>query len=66
MPTRSGRPSFATVTIVSDDVAPDLVVTALTAPGPAGAGTTIQVTETTRNQGTGAAAAVADVVLPVE
>jgi subtilase family serine protease len=32
-------------------------VTSLTAPGPAGAGTTVQITETTRNQGTGPAAA---------
>jgi subtilase family serine protease len=52
-----GAPTSATITIVSDDVAPDLVVTSLTAPGPAGAGTTIQVTDTTRNQGTGPAAA---------
>jgi subtilase family serine protease len=52
-----GSPTSATITIVSDDVAPDLVVTSLTAPGPAGAGTTIQITDTTRNQGTGAAAA---------
>ena len=50
-------PSFATVTIVSDDVAPDLVMTGLSAPGPAGAGTTIHVTDTTRNQGTGTAGA---------
>ena len=61
-----GSPSFATITIVSDDVAPDLVVTGLTAAGPAGAGTTIQVTESTRNQGTGHGRGVADVVLPVE
>lgn len=51
-----GSPAFATITIVSDDVAPDLVVTGLTATGPAGAGATIQVTESTRNQGTGTAA----------
>ena len=48
-------PSFATVTIVSDDVAPDLVVTSVSAPPPAGPGGTFQLTETTRNQGTGAA-----------
>lgn len=52
-----GSPTSATITIVSDDVAPDLIVSSLTAPGPAGAGTTIQVTDTTRNQGTGPAAA---------
>ena len=52
-----GSPTFATVTIVSDDVAPDLVVTSLSVSGPGGAGTTIQVTDTTRNQGTGTAAA---------
>jgi subtilase family serine protease len=50
-----GSPAFATITIVSDDVAPDLVVTGLTAAGPAGAGTTINVTESTKNQGTGLA-----------
>jgi len=42
-----------TVTIVSDDVAPDLTVTALTAPAMGGAGLTLDVTDTTRNQGTG-------------
>ena len=42
-----------TVTIVSDDVAPDLTVTALTAPAIGGAGLTLDVTDTTRNQGTG-------------
>jgi subtilase family serine protease len=52
-----GSPTSATIAIVSDDVAPDLIVTSLTAPGPAGAGTTIQVADTTRNQGTGPAAA---------
>jgi subtilase family serine protease len=50
-----GSPTFATVTIISDDVLPDLSVTGLSAPGPAGPGTTIQVTVTTRNQGTGTA-----------
>jgi subtilase family serine protease len=43
----------ATVTIVSDDVPSDLVVTALTAPTTAGAGLTITVNDTTRNQGAG-------------
>ena len=48
----AGTPS-GTVTIVSDDVAPDLTVTALTLPMMAGAGLTMTVTDTTRNQGTG-------------
>lgn len=52
-----GTPSFATITIVSDDVAPDLVVTALSTPTPAGPGGTFQLTDTTRNQGTGGAGA---------
>ena len=51
-----GSPSFASITIVSDDLAPDLTVTALTAPTKAAAGTSIQVTDTLKNQGTGAAA----------
>jgi subtilase family serine protease len=52
-----GSPMTATVTIVSDDVAPDLTVTSLAIAGKGGAGATIQITETTRNQGTGPAAA---------
>ena len=52
-----GTPAFADITIISEDVAPDLVVTSLVAPGPGGAGASIQVTDTTRNQGTGPAAA---------
>ena len=52
-----GTPAFANITIVSDDVAPDLVVTSLVIAGPGGAGASIQVTDTTRNQGTGPAAA---------
>ncbi len=51
-----GSPSSATVTIVSDDLAPDLTVTALTAPSKAAAGSSVQVSDTTRNQGTGASA----------
>jgi subtilase family serine protease len=51
-----GSPSFASVTIVSDDLAPDLTVTALTAPTKAAAGSSIQVSDTVKNQGTGAAA----------
>jgi subtilase family serine protease len=49
-----GTPASGTITIVSDDVAPDLVVSALTAPATSDAGKTIQVTDTTKNQGTGA------------
>ena len=48
-----GSPSSGTVTIVSDDVAPDFAVTALTAPPTAGAGMTVSVSDTTKNQGTG-------------
>ena len=51
-----GTPS-GTVTIISDDVAPDLTVSALTVPSTAGAGLTMTVTDTTRNQGTGPVAA---------
>ena len=47
-------PTAGTVTIVSDDVAPDLTVTALTAPAMGGAGLALSVTDTTKNQGTGA------------
>ena len=49
-----GTPS-GTVTIISDDVAPDLTVTAMTVPAMAGAGLTMTVSDTTRNQGTGPA-----------
>jgi len=52
-----GNPAAATVTIVSDDVAPDLVVSALTAPTTGGAGSAISVSATTKNQGSGSAAA---------
>ena len=52
-----GSPTSATITIISDDVAPDLAVTSLTAPAPAGSGSTITITDTTKNQGTGTAAA---------
>jgi subtilase family serine protease len=47
--------SSATVTIVSDDVPPDLVVTQLTNPAIAGAGLGVTVTDTTRNQAAGQA-----------
>jgi subtilase family serine protease len=49
-----GSPASATVTIVSDDLSRDLLVTALTVPQVAGAGVTIQVTDVTKNQGTDA------------
>lgn len=52
-----GAPSSATVTIASDDLAPDLVVSALAAPAVTGAGLTLDITDTTANQGPGAAAA---------
>ena len=52
-----GSPASGVVTIVSDDVAADLIVTAFTAPARSGAGATVQVTDTTKNQGTGAAPA---------
>jgi subtilase family serine protease len=50
-----GSPSLASVTIVSDDLAPDLTITALTAPTKAAAGSSIQVSDTIKNQGTGTA-----------
>ena len=49
-------PGVASVSIVSDDVPPDLVVTA-TAPGIGGADVDIVVNDTTKNQGAGPAAA---------
>lgn len=50
-----GTPSAATVTIVSDDVAPDLQVSALSAPASAAAGSPIAVSDTTLNAGDGPA-----------
>jgi subtilase family serine protease len=50
-----GTPSAGAVTIVSDDVAPDLTVSSLTVPAQGAAGVVIQVTDTTINSGTGAA-----------
>ena len=50
-----GAPSSATISIESDDVAPDLLVTELLIPRTAGAGDSIEVTDTTRNQGLGSA-----------
>lgn len=52
-----GTPSSATVNVVSDDVAPDLAITVLTVPAGGAAGGAIQVSDTTNNQGAGAAAA---------
>ena len=52
-----GSPGSATVTLTSDDVAPDLAVSALTGPAAAAAGVAIAVNETTKNQGTGEATA---------
>jgi subtilase family serine protease len=46
-------PSAAVVTIVSDDVPPDLIVSSVTAPALAAVDTDITVTDTTRNQGGG-------------
>lgn len=54
-----GTPNRATVTIVSDDVLPDLVVSALSAPPIAGAGASIAVSDTTLNQGQGTASSSA-------
>jgi thermitase len=48
-----GSPTAGTVTIVSDDLPPDLVVSSMTAPATAGADVDIVVTDTTKNQGTG-------------
>ena len=50
-----GSPTAGTVTIVSDDLPPDLVVSSVTAPSTAGANVDILVTDTTKNQGTGSA-----------
>jgi subtilisin family serine protease len=47
----------AAVIIVSDELFPDLIATALTAPATAGAGQSISLTETTKNQGGGPAGA---------
>ena len=47
-----GSPSSASVTITSDDLPPDLSVSAIAAPALAAAGSPVTVTDTTRNQGT--------------
>ena len=46
-----GSPATSTVTIVSDDLPPDLVMATVTAPAIGGADADIVVTETTKNQG---------------
>ena len=50
-----GSPSSGTVTILSDDVAPDLMVSSLTIPQRGAPGLVFLVTDTTINQGTGTA-----------
>ena len=50
-----GSPSSGTITIVSNDVSPDLTVSSLTVPARGASGLVIQVTDTTINQGTGTA-----------
>jgi subtilase family serine protease len=56
---RAGLPSSAIITIASDELPPDLIVSALTAPAVGGAGNTIAVNDTTKNQGGGSADASA-------
>jgi subtilase family serine protease len=46
-----GSPASGFVAITSDDVPPDLVVTAVSAPAAAAAGSFVNVTDTTKNQG---------------
>jgi subtilase family serine protease/subtilisin family serine protease len=50
-----GAPGRATVTLLSDEVPPDLVIAVMSAPTAVGAGIPFTVTETTRNQGGGPA-----------
>ena len=52
-----GAPSAGTVTIVSNDLPPDLYVSAMTVPATTGADVDIVVTDTTKNQGTGSSPA---------
>jgi subtilisin family serine protease/subtilase family serine protease len=49
-----GSPATSTITVVSDDLPPDLLVAAMAAPAIGGSDSDISVTETTKNQGTGA------------
>src|SRR5262249_26868961 len=53
----AGTPSSAIVTIINDDLPPDLVIAALSVPATGGAGTSITVGDTTKNQGGGDAGA---------
>jgi subtilase family serine protease/subtilisin family serine protease len=53
----AANPSRATVTIQSDEIPSDLVVSALTVPASASAGDAVTVTDTVRNQGGGPAEA---------
>jgi len=48
-----GSPNAGTVTVVSNDLPPDLMVSSITAPATAAVDANIVVTDTTRNQGTG-------------
>jgi hypothetical protein len=50
-----GSPSSATVTVTSDDLPPDLVVSVFSIPVNVAAGSTIDVQDTTKNQGAGSA-----------
>src|SRR3989304_2959598 len=50
-----GGPGSATVTIASDEIPSDLVIAAFSTPITGGAGATISVSDTTKNQGGGAA-----------
>lgn len=55
----AGSPSQAVVAVVSDDLQPDLLVTVLAAPATALPGAAMTVSDTTKNQGGGAAVASA-------
>jgi len=48
-----GSPPSATVTVVSNDLAPDFIISSFSAPDIASSGQSITVTDTTRNQGGG-------------
>jgi thermitase len=52
-----GSPSSASLKIGSDDLPPDLIVSAFTAPAVGGAGLSITVNDTTKNQGGGSSVA---------
>ena len=49
-----GSPGSATITIVSDDTPPDLVIASVSAPALAGADMDVTISDTTTNQGAGA------------